>query len=209
MEKNYTTWVRKSNRELGSTVPIQMAEFSREEQMRIKQTVSTIAVLAVVSAIGIATERTARSQNIHSDSLSGSYAISIRLNCPTPSTTTPPCAPGPYPGYVTYSSSGSAIANEILPYPGPLSTATLTEDHGNWAKVGGTNTFAVTFEKLASSGQVALATVRNRAIIHKQGETFSGQFVTDVGSPAGTNFTVVGTGTISGQFIAVDLKPQF
>ena len=140
-------------------------------------------MLAVVSAIGIATERTARSQNIHSDSLSGSYAISITLNCAG----VPGCLPGPYHGYVTYSTSGSAIANEIIPYPQPpLNTATLTEDHGNWAKVGGTNTFAVTFEKLASSGQVAVATVRNRAIIHKQGEIFSGQFVTDILSPDGT-----------------------
>lgn len=167
--------------------------------------ISTIAVIGLMAMIGVAIVRPARSQNHNSDTLSGSYTITITLNCGS----APPsqCAPGPYHGIVSYTPDGVAVANEILPYPPPLNTATLTEDHGNWAKVGGTHTFAVTFQKLASSGQVALATVRNRAIIHKQGETFSGRFVTDVGSPDGTNFTVVGTGTVTGKYIAVDLNP--
>ena len=173
--------------------------------MRSIKTVSTIAVIGLIVAIALAIERPVLSQNFNSDTLSGSYAISITLNCGS----APPsqCAPGPYHGFVSYTSGGVAIANEILPYPPPLNTASLTEDHGNWAKVGGTHTFAVTFEKLASANQVAIATVRNRAIIQKEGDTFSGNFVTDVGSPAGTNFSVVGTGSITGKYIPVDLHP--
>jgi hypothetical protein len=124
--------------------------------------------------------------------LSGSYYVTVFLDAPLP--------PGPYTGLVTYSSDGTAIANEILPL---FTSATLSEDHGGWNRIGN-GKFAVTFVKMVSSGGTFLYYIRNEATVELSSDTtqFSGRFQTDILNP---DFSVLSSakGTLTGKRIPV------
>jgi len=131
-----------------------------------------------------------------SEQLHGSYTVTVSLDG----------VPGEFKGFVTYTSDGSAVANEIVPFAPPLDGATFTEDHGGWVSLGA-GRFAVTLIKFASIRQSFVASARSRAIVESDEKGFHGRFRLDILDLSGqTLFT--GTGNIQGERIVVDLSPS-
>lgn len=133
------------------------------------------------------------------EQLSGSYLVSISLDA------VPNVA---YPGLVSYSPSGSVVANEAINFAGtPLAGATITEDHGTWLALGN-NQFLVTFVKLASINGVFSYAVTTRALVTSTGTSFQGTYNLDI-RDAHNNAVIPGglNGTITGNAIAAQPLP--
>jgi hypothetical protein len=129
------------------------------------------------------------------EQLQGSYTVTVSLDG----------VPGEFKGFVTYTSDGTAVANEVVPFAPPLDNATFTEDHGGWVSLGA-GRFAVTFIKFACIKQTFVASVRSRAIVESDEKGFHGRFRLDILDPSG-QVLFSGTGNIQGERIVVDLSP--
>jgi hypothetical protein len=159
---------------------------------RISSTLTATATLAFAATLLSA--QTA--PKLGSEQLQGSFTVTVSLDG----------VPGEFKGFVTYSSDGTAVANEIVAFAPPLDSATFTEDHGGWVSLGD-GRFAVTFIKFACIRQSFVASVRSRAIVESDDKGFHGRFRLDILDPSG-QVLFTGTGNIQGERIVVDLAPS-
>ena len=165
-------------------------------KLRMRSSVITLASALMLLGVFLYAEDDQNGQR-----LDGSFAVSVVPDGLGGAT---------FPGLVTYTPTGGAMAVELVPTPGLDSG----EDHGGWVRTGH-NQYRITFIKMATvhGTNTFAGYIKSRATVTASGDTFTGNFRIDflppgsdpnsVGSPA----TKIATGFVQGNRIKVQPIP--